>query len=90
MDEANGRGEANGYNPLAEGIFELRNAPDYLELPFTGSYADIAAKVEWTNSLPAKVRAAQEEARTATAATAAEEEATRTAAEEARYEPVEQ
>ena len=62
MDESNGRGEANGYEPLADEMFDLKNAPDCLNLPFTSSYTDIAAKRAWTDGLPAAVSAANEAA----------------------------
>ena len=76
MDEANGRGEANGYEPLADQLYMLTSEPDYLSLPFTNSYDDRGKKAEWVVARPAAARAEAEAeaAQTAAAEAAAEVE----------------
>jgi len=75
MDEANGRGEEHGYEPLADELASLREAPDYLKLSFTNAYDDIAAKRAWCDGLPQELAAAAERAVAAEAVADAPEQA---------------
>ena len=63
MDEANDRGEANGYEELAEELFCLKSeAADFFDLPFTSAYADKEKKLEWVMGREAATAAAAEAA----------------------------
>lgn len=36
-----------GYEPLADGLFDVTAAADFLELSFTSAYMDISKKCDW-------------------------------------------
>ena len=64
MDEANGRGQDNGYELLNEeltGMFAPLPGPtDWLNLSFTGSYDDRSSRREWTDGLKGAADAERE------------------------------